>query len=208
MLKKGILGRYMNSDKTQLRKQLQQILAQMPADIRQQKSRQICQYVLGTDEYKKASVVMAFLSMPQEVDTTAILLDAWRQGKTVAVPQVAWEQHDMIPVEICSLDDAMSMDKRGLRNPTNGRPVPLGKIDLVITPGLGFDRCGNRLGRGGAYYDRFFASDRLRACKLALAFCEQIMEKIPQDKTDVPIDVLICETGIIRCKQNVKVHGG
>jgi 5-formyltetrahydrofolate cyclo-ligase len=194
----------MNSDKIQLRKQLQQILAQMPADLRQQKSRAICRYVLDTDDYKKASVVMAFLSMPREVDTTPILLDAWRQGKTVAVPQVAWERHDMIPVAIQSLD-SVSVDKKGLRNPVDGTPVPFEAIDLVITPGLGFDRQGNRLGRGGAYYDQFFASKELRAVKLALAYCEQIVDKIPQDKTDVPMDVLICDTGIIRCKQG---HGG
>lgn len=195
----------MNSDKIQLRKQLRQVLAQMPADFRQQKSRAICRYVLDSDDYKKASVVMAFLSMPEEVDTTPILLDAWRHGKTVAVPQVAWEKHDMIPVKIHSLDDGFSIDKKGLRNPTAGTPVPFEEIDIVITPGLGFDRQGNRLGRGGAYYDRFFASDRLRASKIALAFCEQIVDKLPQDKTDVPMDILVCETGIIRCKQD---HGG
>lgn len=198
----------MDSDKKQLRKQLQQILAHMPADLRQHKSQAICRYVLDTEDYKKASVVMAFLSMPQEVDTTAILLDAWQQGKTVAVPQVSWEQHSMIPVEIHSLDTGLSVDKRGLRNPITGTPVSYEDIDLVIAPGLGFDRRGNRLGRGGAYYDRFFASKALRALKLALAYSEQIVDKIPRDKMDVPVDVLVCETGIIRCTQNVNVHGG
>lgn len=188
----------MSNDKDQLRNQLRQILAQMPTAVRAKKSRQICHHLLDTEEYKKASVVMVFLSMPQEVDTTPILLDAWRQGKTVAVPQVSWEQRHMIPVEIHSLDTGLSVDKKGLRNPTMGTPVPYEDIDLVIAPGLGFDRRGNRLGRGGAYYDRFFASPKLRAPKWAIAFSEQILPAVPHGESDIPVDVLVCETGLIR----------
>lgn len=180
----------------------------MPAAVRARKSLQICRHLLDAREYQSASVVMLYLSMPEEVDTTPILQDAWRRGKTVAVPRIAWQQHEMIPVEICSLEDEMSSDKRGLRNPTNGRPVSFGAIDLVIAPGLGFDRQGNRLGRGGAYYDRFFASGQLRALKWSLVFSEQIIDTIPLEKTDVPVDALVCETGIIRCKQSQQVHGG
>jgi len=187
-------------DKTQLRKELRQILAQMPAEVRQQKNRQICDHLLNAPEYKEASVVMLFLSMQHEVDMTPILLDAWQRGKTVAVPKVSWEQRHMIPVEIHSLDSGLSTDKMGLRNPTTGTPVPYGDIDLVIAPGLGFDRRGNRLGRGGAYYDRFFASPGLRAKKWAAAFSEQILDAIPHDKKDIPMDALVCETGIVRCK--------
>jgi 5-formyltetrahydrofolate cyclo-ligase len=187
----------MNSDKDQFRKQLRQILAQMPAEIRAKKSRQICHHLLGADEYKKASVVMVFLSMPEEVDTTPIFLDAWQHGKIVAVPQVSWEQRYMIPVEIRSLDTGLSVDKKGLRSPIKGTVVPYEDIDLVIAPGLGFDRQGNRLGRGGAYYDRFFAVSGLKASKWALAFSNQILETIPHGEKDVPVDVIVCETGLI-----------
>jgi 5-formyltetrahydrofolate cyclo-ligase len=188
----------MNSDKIQLRSQLRQILAQMPLAVRAQKSRQICHCLLDAQEYKKASVVMLFLSMPQEVDTTPIFLDAWKQGKTVAVPKVLWEERHMIPVEIHSLDTGLSVDKKGLRNPIQGIPVPYEDIDLVITPGLGFDRQGNRLGRGGAFYDRLFALPQLKAPKWAIAFSEQILAAIPHGKKDIPVDVLVCETGLIR----------
>jgi 5-formyltetrahydrofolate cyclo-ligase len=197
----------MDSDKKQLRSRLRQILAQIPEAVCRQKSLQICQYILDADEYKKASVIMAFLSMPREVDTTPILLDAWQRKKTVVVPQMDWEHKRMIPVQIHSLDNC-STDNMGLRNPESAAPVSPETIELVITPGLGFDRRGNRLGRGGAYYDRFFATPGLRALKWATAFTEQIMDAVPMDKTDVPVDALVCETGIIRCTHNVNVHGG
>jgi 5-formyltetrahydrofolate cyclo-ligase len=185
-------------DKTQLRNELRQILARMPEAVRQEKSRQVCGYLLGADDYKRASVVMVFLSMPGEVDTTPILLDAWQQGKTVVVPQVLWDRRHMIPVEIRSLKSGLDVDKKGLRNPTAGEPVPYEEIDLVIVPGLGFDRQCNRLGRGGAYYDRFFTSPGLGALKWAVAFSEQIVDAIPHDEHDMPVDALICEAGFIR----------
>lgn len=184
--------------KRQVRKQIQQILAGIQPEVRLQKSRVICNEVLSSEEYKKASVVMLFLSMPHEVDTTAMILDAFQQGKTVAVPKMSWQQRHMLPVEIQSLDTGLQVDRMGLRNPTTGTPVPLEDIDLVILPGLGFDRQGNRLGRGGAYYDRFLASPGMRAKKWAVAFAEQILDAVPHDEKDIPVDAVITDAGILR----------
>jgi 5-formyltetrahydrofolate cyclo-ligase len=184
--------------KRQVRKQIQQILAGIQPEVRLQKSRVICNEVLLSAEYKKASVVMLFLSMLHEVDTTAMILDAFQQGKTVAVPKMSWQQRHMIPVEIQSLDTGLQIDRMGLRNPTTGTPVPHEDIDLVIVPGLGFDRQGNRLGRGGAYYDRFLASPGMRAQKWAVAFSEQILDAVPHDDKDIPVDAIITDAGILR----------
>lgn len=184
--------------KRQLRKQIQQILAEISPEVRVQKSRMICNAVIASEEYKKASVVMLFLSMLHEVDTTAMILDAFQHGKTVAVPKMSWQQRHMIPVEIQSLDTGLQTDRMGLRNPTTGTPVPFEDIDLVIVPGLGFDRKGNRLGRGGAYYDRFLSSPGMRAEKWAVAFSEQILDAIPHEEKDVPMNAIVTDTGILR----------
>jgi len=76
--------------------------------------------------------------------------------------------------------------------------VPHEDIDLVIVPGLGFDRQGNRLGRGGAYYDRFLASPGMHAKKWAVAFAEQILDAVPHDDKDIPVDAIITDAGILR----------
>ncbi|MBN2513144.1 MAG: 5-formyltetrahydrofolate cyclo-ligase [Sedimentisphaerales bacterium] len=184
--------------KRQLRKQIQQILVEIQPEVRVQKSRAICTQVLSLEDYQKASVVMLFLSMLHEVDTTAMILDAFQQGKTVAVPKMSWQQRHMIPVEIHSLDSGLQVDRMGLRNPTTGMPVPPEDIDLVIVPGLGFDRQGNRLGRGAAYYDRFLGAPGMRAKKWAVAFSEQILDAVPHDDKDVAMDAIVTEAGIIR----------
>lgn len=185
-------------DKVALRHDIKARLMAMDAKNRVEKSKAICRHIIETETFQRAAVVMAYLSLPHEVDTTPLILQAWQQGKTVAVPKVSWEQRHMIPVEIKSLETGLHTDDRGVRNPTNGTPVPFDDIDLVIAPGLGFDRLGNRLGRGGAYYDRFFAGGKITATRWGVAFGEQLCGEIPHDEKDVVMHAVVTEAGIIQ----------
>ncbi|HOV77784.1 MAG TPA: 5-formyltetrahydrofolate cyclo-ligase, partial [Sedimentisphaerales bacterium] len=124
---------------------------------------------------------------------------AWQLGKTVAVPKISWQQRHMIAVQIQSLETGFSTGAWGLRNPTTGVPIPFGQIDLVVTPGLGYDRKGNRLGRGGSYYDRFFANKDLKAIRCGLAFAEQVMESIPTTESDEPVEWLVTDEEVVHC---------
>lgn len=187
-------------DKVTLRHELKQRLMQLSRQEIADKSKQICEHLVKSPVYQNASVVMMFLSMAHEVDTTPLILCAWQQGKTVAVPKMSWEQRHMIPVELKSLESGLKMDKMGLRNPVNGLPVPFEEIDLVVTPGLGFDKQGNRLGRGGAYYDSFFTVNRIKAAKWGVAFGEQMCDSIVHDESDVPVDAVVTEAGVIQCR--------
>jgi len=188
-------------DKTTLRQEIKKRLLQMSMDDRIAKSKQICQLIIDSDMFRGASTVMTFLSLPHEMDTTPLILNAWQHGKTVAVPKVSWEQRHMIPVELNSMETGLTVEKMGLRSPTNGVPVPFEEIDLIITPGLGFDKHGNRLGRGGAFYDTFFANHKMLAARWGVGFSEQMCDEIPHDATDVPVDAVVTENEIIRCNQ-------
>jgi 5-formyltetrahydrofolate cyclo-ligase len=189
-------------EKNALRHELKLRLVQMSRDDRIAKSKQICGWIVDSDIFKQASVVMVYLSMPHEVDTTSLILTAWQQGKTVAVPKVSWEQRHMIPVEITSLETGLKTDERGLRTPTNGIPVAFDEIDLVITPGLGFDNNGNRLGRGGAYYDNFFKHNEISAARWAVAYNEQMCNEIPHDENDISMNAVVSEDGIKFCNED------
>lgn len=189
-------------DKSTLRHEIKQRLVQMSKDDRILQSRQICEQIVNSAVFRKASVVMVYLSLPHEVDTTPLILHAWQKGKTVAVPKVSWQQRHMIPVELTSLDTGLKKDHRGFRNPINGVPVPFEEIDLVIAPGLAFDENGNRLGRGGAFYDNFFKHNKITATRWAVAFSGQVCDEIPHDDSDVPIDAIVTEHKIIMCKKD------
>ncbi|HSW00855.1 MAG TPA: 5-formyltetrahydrofolate cyclo-ligase [Sedimentisphaerales bacterium] len=186
-------------EKVELRSRLRACLIAMSAEQRKEKSRQACRNLVATELFQNASIIMLFLSLPHEVDTSDAILQAWQLGKTVAVPKISWQQRHMIPVRIQSLDTGFSTGSWGLRNPTTGVPIPFGQIDLVVTPGLGYDRKGNRLGRGGSYYDRFFANKDLAATRCGLAFAEQVMESIPTTESDEPVEWLVTDEEVVHC---------
>lgn len=189
-------------DKAQLRLELQKCLISIPDEERKEKSRRACRNLVSTPEFQNASAIMIYLSLPHEPDTSEAILCAWQLGKIVVVPKVSWQQRHMIPVRINSLETGFSAEVAGLRNPITGAPVPFEDIDLVVAPGLGFDRKGNRLGRGGSYYDRFFANKDLHAAKCGFAFAEQVLESIPVTNHDVPVDFMVTDEEVLYFRDN------
>jgi 5-formyltetrahydrofolate cyclo-ligase len=187
-------------NKAQLRRKLQNCLLAIPSEQRSEKSRKACRNLVSIPQFQSASTVMMYLSLPHEVDTSEAILHAWQLGKVIAVPKVSWQQRYMIAVQINSLETGFSTSASGLRNPIAGVPMPFEEIDLVVTPALGFDRKGNRLGRGGSYYDRFFANAELKASRCGFAFAEQLVEMIPVAEHDQPVDLLVTDEEIIYFK--------
>jgi len=186
-------------DKAQLRRILLNSLLAIPKEQRDERSRKACRNLVSTKPFQEASTIMMFLSLPHEVDTSEAILHAWQLGKVVAVPKVSWEQRHMIPVQITSLETGLSTGTSGVRNPVAGVPVPFEDIDLVVTPGLGFDKKGNRLGRGGSYYDRFFANTELKAIRCGLALAEQYVDAVPVVDHDEPVNLLVTDKEIVHC---------
>jgi len=187
-------------DKVELRGHLRNRLLAMPPEQRKEKSRKACRNLMALEQYQGASIIMMYLSLPHEVDTSEAILHAWQLGKTVAVPKISWQQRHMIPVQITSLETGFATGASGLRNPVAGVPIPFGQIDLVVAPALGFDRLGNRLGRGGSFYDRFFANKEVIASRCGLAFAEQLVDSIPITESDQPVDFVVTDEEVIRCK--------
>lgn len=184
-------------DKKQLRQELQKCLREIEPEKQAQKSRLACERLISTAQFQDASVIMMYLAIPNEADCCDAIAAAWQQGKTVIVPKISWEHKEMVAVQIDSLEADFSTEVSGLRNPIDGVPVPFGQIDLVVTPALAYDRSGNRLGRGGAYYDRFFASDELKASRCGFAFSEQFIESIPVENHDQMVHFLVTDSEVI-----------
>jgi 5-formyltetrahydrofolate cyclo-ligase len=184
--------------KKALRQQLRKRLdALTPAEV-QALSSQVCEQLTAQAEYNKAEIMMTFLSLPHEVDTTHLILRAWQERKRVLAPKVSWEQRRMLPVEIRSLTQDLVITQLGIREPTTGPPIPISMIDLVIVPGIGFDEQGNRLGRGRGFYDRFLAHPEFRGVSCAVAFELQMTDAVPADSLDVRVNMLVTDTKVRR----------
>jgi len=185
-------------DKPAIRAHLRQKLGAMSEAERQAKSLAACSAIAGSPEFAAARVVMLYLSAPQEVDTASLALKCWQTGKTCVVPKVSWNHRRMLPVEITSLQTGLTTNEKGLREPIAGKPIPLGFIDLVIVPGLGFTPNGHRIGRGMGFYDRFLAQPEFIGLSCGLAFEEQVVPSLPILDHDVPLSMLVTDRAIRR----------
>lgn len=188
----------MSHEKSELRRRLRNTLAGIARDELLARSARACHLLEAQAEFRDAQVIMVFLSLPHELDTTALVLSAWQAGKRVLAPKVNWEQRRMLPTEFRSLTTDVVQSDLGLREPASGSPVPVSDIDLLIVPGLGFDRSGNRLGRGRGFYDRFLDHRDLRAISCAMGLEEQLLDEIPADVRDHPVDMLVTDKTVLR----------
>ena len=188
------------SIKKELRQRLRGVIAELTADAITSLSLRACHRLFEQPEYIKAEVVMVFLSLPTEIDTSPLVLRAWQDRKRVLAPKVSWSQHRMIPLEIRSLTDDLTVSNMGIREPVTGIPYPVSIIDLVIIPGLGFDEYGARLGRGRGFYDRFLANPEFKGVACGLAFEQQVTTTIPVGPLDRHVHMLVTDEKVRRFK--------
>jgi 5-formyltetrahydrofolate cyclo-ligase len=190
------------SVKKKLRTEIRQKLSGIDPTVAHAKSMAACLKLVAQPEFVKARSVMIYLPMSGEVDIAPIALRGWQEQKTIAAPKISWDQRHMIPLEIRSLDTGLVRTEHpttpNLREPASGEPVPIEMLDLVIVPALAYDRKGNRLGRGAGFYDRFLASPRFRGISVGLAFEEQVLESLPVQENDMPVDMLVTDEEVLR----------
>ena len=188
----------MQMAKRSMRRELKRGISALGEGLRASKSEAACGLLSETTEFKQAGSVMLFLSIPNEIETAMVLNDALGNGKRVVVPSVVWETKRMIPVELVRLDCEMVTDRYGLRHPAAARAVLASQIDVVVVPGLGFDAIGNRLGRGGGFYDRFLTDTEFRGLACGLAFEEQVAEAVPCGEHDAKVAMLVTDEQVRR----------
>ncbi len=179
----------------------------IPPEQKAGKDAAIMERLFALDAFKKAKSLLLYASFRSEVDTTGCMSETIRLGKRLILPAVDSRRRELKLYEVKEVSE-LKPGYMGIPEPVikKNRQVTLGDIDLIIVPGVGFDRECNRLGYGGGYYDRLLGGttgQRLRAKRritaLALAFEEQITGKIPAEPHDVKVDMIITDKGEICC---------
>lgn len=155
----------------------------------------------GADFFQRARALMAFIPLPPpaaEPDLLPLLGEALAGGRAVCLPRVDWEAGVMEPAAITSLESLVTT-RHGLREPPPlSNPVALEDLDLILVPGLAFDACGNRLGRGAGFYDRFLAACVPDTTVCGVCFEAQLVDRIPTDDWDLPVNIVATERRLIR----------
>jgi len=183
--------------KKALRADLREQLRRIDAQELRRRSADAAARLTHTDAFAGAGAIMIFLPLAYEIDARPVAVRAWQTGKTVTVPQVGYAQRRMIPLEIRSLAEPMDTDRHGVQTPTHGRPIPVEMIDLVVVPGLAFDRAGHRLGRGGGFYDRFLSQPDFHGAACGLGLDEQLVDRVPATGHDVALDMLVTDEQVL-----------
>jgi 5-formyltetrahydrofolate cyclo-ligase len=196
-------------NKNTIRASMKEFLAGISPEERHARSLAACHNLFHTGEFKNAQMIMIFLSMPSEIETSTLAIKAWQEGKSIVVPRVDWNSRKMEPVEIQSLDTGLQTTAvgggsapgvSGIREPISGKVVPLGLIDMVVIPGLAFDRRGFRVGRGRGFYDRFLAQQDFQGVRAALCFHEQLQDdSVPSEPHDVPMNLIVTDKEVVHC---------
>lgn len=150
-----------------------------------------------SEYYRHAKKIFMYVSYGSEIETHDIITESINQGKEIYIPRTKFETKLMNAVRFQSFNQLVK-DRYGILEPSEEEPfIDPNELDLIIVPGVAFDKNGGRLGYGAGYYDRYFGRISDNVLKVALAYDFQLISDVPRDENDVLIDCIITEKNII-----------
>jgi len=190
----------MDEDKNSIRKSKLELRRFLSKQEINEKSKKIIETLVTLPQFKESSFIMCYVDFRNEVNTMDLIDNCLRVGKRVAVPYIFNNGNsiEMIASEIFSIKD-LEKGTYGILEPSKHSVKEINplELDLVVVPGVVFDRARNRIGYGGGFYDRFLKKVDKTCYKVALAFCLQVLDEIPALGHDMKVDSIITESTVI-----------
>jgi 5-formyltetrahydrofolate cyclo-ligase len=189
--------------KAALRDQMKQTrLAMSKAEV-QRRSEPIVAQLVELDAFRRAGSVMLYLPVRNEVDTTDAITRCLNDGKTLVLPRMDYERDRIVARRVDDMATQLVLGRMDLvePDPAKTKVVAPDEIDLVVVPGLAFDRRGYRIGWGRGYYDAFLAVADARAVRVGLAYEFQVVDAVEHDGHDVPMHAVVTEGATVRCDE-------
>ena len=184
-------GRLRPWTKVRIRKTLVGLLRVQKEADRRHNSEAIRRKLVRLAAYRRATTVACYVSLPYEVETHRLIHDMLKDGKRVAVPYVRGRQ-----LKWSELRDPARDLRRGAFGVLEPRPravrsVRAQDVDVVVVPGIAFDRRGHRLGHGHGYFDRFLDTLPAGIPTIGLCFDFQLVAALPYEPHDHPVDAVL-----------------
>jgi len=175
------------TSKADVRQMIRERLRLEPEE-RARKSADICEAITADPAWRAAHTIALFAPTAAEPDVE--LLWPRAAGKMLCFPRMREREIDLLHVTDLR---ALAASRWQLREPLYdlAKVIDPGAVDLILVPGLGFTREGDRLGRGGGFYDRLLAHPRMRAVKIGVCFDVQLLETLPTEPHDARVDRVI-----------------
>ena len=183
--------------KKELRAQIRQRNRELlTAESREVWSLAIVERIRGLDLFKKAKRIGLYHALPDEPDL-ADLLKEYAQVKELFIPRV--EGDNIAFYAYTGEADLDAAGAYGIAEPTADADTAVdpSSLDLLLVPGVAFDRKGSRMGRGKGYYDRFLPATQARL--IGITFSYRLLEDLPTDPWDRPMDGVVAESEMLFC---------
>lgn len=178
------------SEKTQIRHKMKELKASMSEIQKHAEAVKVFDKIESLPQFRAAGSVLIYWSMPDELPTHNFIIK-WCKEKQIFLPVVKGEDMFIRPF---SGRENLVKSAYGVWEPDTQRNFEQ-QVDLVIVPGIAFDKQKNRLGRGKGYYDRYFLNDKIQ--KWGICFDLQLMDRIPAENFDVKMDKIITSSFLV-----------
>lgn len=191
-----------SNKKKQIRKDILEVRRSMDIDKKDTYDTLIEKSFFESSFYKEAKNIFIYISYDSEINTKRIINRAINERKNIYVPRTEFDTKLMNAVKINDFSNLVE-SRYGILEPKKEEPfIDPNELDLIVVPGVAFDKNGGRIGYGAGYYDRYFKrineENKSRIIKLALIYDFQLIDEVPTDEEDVLIDAVLTEKQFIK----------
>jgi 5-formyltetrahydrofolate cyclo-ligase len=176
-------------DKKEVRRAIRDLKRAVPFEEKLRRSEAIMHKVELLPQFEQAKTVLLYWSMDDEVQTHSFV-ERWYREKTLLLPCV--DGNDLRLRQYTGPECMVAGEQFGIGEPMGEEFTRLDEVEMIIVPGVAFDRHNNRMGRGRGFYDRLLSSTP-SALKVGVAFDFQMLDEIPVEPFDIPMDKVVTE---------------
>lgn len=181
-------------EKKEIRKKIKALRSMLSELERESAAAEVFARLEATAAFQMADRILMYHSLPDELSTLSFLRK-WKNDKRFFLPRVNGVNLDILPYD----ESRLELGSFHIEEPQGDALVDPDEIELIVVPAVAYDRSGNRLGRGKGFYDRLLATTR--ATKIGVGYEFQLLDSLPAEEHDVPMDMVITQHTTIRvCK--------
>jgi 5-formyltetrahydrofolate cyclo-ligase len=183
----------MQNSKSEMRQIIRAVLQKISPAARAAASAQLCARLKEQSFWKNAASVLFFAPLPDEANVWPLLDETVAGGKIAALPRFDPASRSYAARRVQNPRSEIAIGPFSIREPKTGcAEIAMSRLDLILVPGVAFDLCGHRLGRGRGFYDRLLAETR--GVKCGIAFEEQITGEVPMEAHDLQMNFILTPT--------------
>ncbi|HKV55542.1 MAG TPA: 5-formyltetrahydrofolate cyclo-ligase [Candidatus Binataceae bacterium] len=187
----------MADDKKYLRKILRECRSALPRAYVASASGAVQRRLMASAAYRDADAVVLYAAKDNEIATGELLAGVLASGRLALMPKVVLDSHDLRLIRVNDPSE-LAPGAFGLLEPTGAEIVPLAGLvrALICVPGVAFSPVGQRLGRGGGYYDRMLAATGPQVITAGLAYSFQLLDRLPESPNDRRLNLIVTESAM------------